>query len=241
MQPHPILKPHYNNRKEKQKFLRKIFDESAQYYEGIVKWGWFNTGDRYRRDALIRAGLKPGMRVIDVASGTGPTARAIAEIVEDASLVTCVEPSRGMLEESKKQLDCAHIQAVAEEMPVPDGCYDFVSMGFALRHVDDLESAFAEYFRVMKEGGKLLITDVTTPANPLAYFFMRMYFKNMLPFFTRIFTRSKAAGYLMTYYWETMENMVEPKTVLDTLERVGFKDVTQNIHVGIISEYVACK
>ena len=116
--PHVPLVEYYATPEEKQTFLRRIFDEAAPHYESIAKFGFFGAGQRYRRDALRRAGLAPGMRVLDVASGTGPTARAIRDVVLDEDLITCLEPSAGMDRESKKTLGCKDIRAIAEAMPV---------------------------------------------------------------------------------------------------------------------------
>ncbi len=241
MKPHPPLVNHYQTAEDKQPFLRKVFDDSAKHYEAIAKWGWFNSGDWYRRMALRRAGLRAGMNSLDVAAGTGITARAILDIVGEQSLVTCVEPSAGMIAESKKQLDCEHIQAGAEDIPLSSEQYDFLTMGFALRHVDQLDKAFAEYCRLLKPGGKAFIMDVTTPKNPLGYFFMKLYFKTILPFFTRIFTRSQPAHYLMAYYWETMEHMVSADEVVSLLENAGFSRVSKRLNLGMFTEYEAVK
>ncbi|MEO0822283.1 MAG: methyltransferase type 11, partial [Pseudomonadota bacterium] len=70
-----VAGPYYASMAEKQAFLRQIFDQTAPYYEGIARWGWFGSGDSYRLWALKRAGVRPEMRVIDVASGTGQVAR----------------------------------------------------------------------------------------------------------------------------------------------------------------------
>ena len=239
--PHPILKPHYNSFDEKQKFLRSAFDAAAPFYEGIAKWGFFGSGEWYRKEALARHGLKPGMKVIDVASGTGPTARAALQIVGSPSLVTCVEPSGGMLEESRKQLDCVHIQASADDIPLPSGVYDFLTMGFALRHVNDLQGSFCEYFRVLKPGGIACILDVTKPKNTFGQIIFRLYFKFILPFMTRIFTGSRAAEYLMQYYWDTMDSMVPADTVLHALRIAGFTDVKQKVLLSVFTEYSALK
>jgi demethylmenaquinone methyltransferase/2-methoxy-6-polyprenyl-1,4-benzoquinol methylase len=241
MNPHPVLGPWYHNLEEKQTFLRKIFDDSAPHYETIAKWGWFGSGDWYRVDVLKRHGLQPGMRVVDVASGTGPTARAVAKVVGDPSLVTCVEPSRGMLEESKKQLSCEHIQATAESIPLPDACCDYLTMGFALRRVDDLVNAFREYHRLLKPGGKVLILDVTRPENRFAYPVYRFYFKTVLPWFSKVLTGSDAAKKLMDYYWLTMDEMVSHETVLAALSEAGFENPQKEICLGVFSEYTANK
>lgn len=239
--PHPVLSAHYQDDQEKQTFLRKIFDEAAPHYEGIAKWGWFGSGHRYRKEALLRAGLTEGMRVLDVAAGTGPTARAIKEIVGSEKLVTCLEPSAGMIAESRKLLACEHIKAGAEAMPVEDSSYDFVTMGFALRHVDDLEKAFAEFHRVLRPSGKAVILDVTVPKSWTGKFLMKAYFKYTLPFLTRVFTGSKPASYLMSYYWETMETMTPPETVIRALEKAGFSTVTRRLNLGVFSEYEAVR
>lgn len=180
------------------------------------------------------------MRVLDVASGTGPTARAIRDIVRDENLITCLEPSAGMLAESKKTLGCEHIQARAEAMPVPDAAYDFLTMGFALRHVDDLDSAFVEYRRVLKPGGKVVILELTLPENRAARFFLKLYFKYTLPAVVRLFQGREAAR-MMWYYWDTMEQVVLPATVLQALDRAGFSQVQRRVSIGLFSEYEAVR
>lgn len=239
--PHPVLSSHYGAEDEKQKFLRKVFDEAAPHYEGIAKWGWFGSGHWYRVEALRRAGLASGMRVLDVASGTGPTARAIGEIVGSEDLITCLEPSAGMIAESKKRLNCEHLQAGAEAMPVKDASFDFLTMGFALRHVDDLSKTFAEFHRAVRPGGKVLILDITLPKSRIRRFPLKVYFKYTLPFLTRLFTRSKPAAHLMSYYWETMDTMTPPDIVIQELEKAGFQSVAHYRSLGVFSEYSAIR
>ncbi|MEO5721130.1 MAG: class I SAM-dependent methyltransferase [Chthoniobacterales bacterium] len=239
--PHASLLEHYPALAEKQTFLRKIFDDSAPHYEAIARLGFFGSGQWYRKDALRRAGLRPGMRVLDVASGTGPTARAIRDVVGDETLITCLEPSAGMMAESKKTLGCEHIQATAEAMPLPDESFDFLTMGFALRHVDDLEGAFREYHRVLQPGGKALILELTLPRSRVARFFLKLYFKYTLPTIVRIFTGSRQAAQMMWYYWDTMEMVVPPESVTDALRAAGFTKVERRVSIGLFSEYEATR
>ncbi|MFV0472899.1 MAG: class I SAM-dependent methyltransferase, partial [Pikeienuella sp.] len=192
---------YYSSSDGKQRFLRDIFDKTAPYYEGIANWGWFGSGGVYRRTALRRVGLEPHMRAVDVASGTGPVARAILSIIKDPERLVCVEPSAGMIAESRKTVPALHLQSTAENLPVESESFDFLTMGFALRHVDDLEDSFREFHRVLKPGGKAFIMDITLPENRIGRFFFRAYFKHVLPFFTLIFSRDRDAYRLMKYYW----------------------------------------
>jgi len=238
LNPHPVLSKHYQEREEKARFLRGIFDASAPHYEGIASWGFFGSGHWYRINALkLRGGLKPGMKCLDIASGTGPTARAVAEVAGGPAHVTCVEPSYGMLTESRKLLSSTHIQGCADALPLIDNQFDFVTMGFALRHVENLQQAFNEYHRVLKPGGKLFIMDVTKPNNAFLLGVHNIYFKYILPWMTQLITRSKPATYLMHYYWETMEMMIEPEAVVASLKEAGFKNAQHHLVLGCFSEY----
>lgn len=236
-----VVGKYYASRGEKQQFLREIFDKTAPVYEGIASWGWFGSGGIYRRNVLRRAGVRPSMRVIDVASGTGPVARALMTILDSPEQIVCVEPSAGMIAESRKRVPCAHYQSTAEKLPVEDASFDFLTMGFALRHVDDLDATFAEFHRVLREGGKALVLDVTMPQNRLGRGIFRFYFKHILPALTLIFSRNREAHRLMKYYWETMEQMTDRDEVAQIMRDAGFREVTHRVLLGCFSEYEAVR
>ena len=239
--PHRALAPYYQKHEDKQAFLRTIFDESAAHYERIVGWGFFGTGNWYRRGALKRAGLQAGMQVVDVASGTGTTARVAADLTGGPEYVTCVDPSLGMLQESERRLRARHVQGTADSIPLPDATFDFLSMGFALRHVENLKSAFAEFQRVLKPSGRLLIMEITKPKGRFAARLMRLYFRDIMPRFAHLLTGSRKAAYLMEYYWETMDQMVDPECVLEALASAGLEEPRRHAIGSVFSEYTAAK
>ncbi len=241
LRPHPPLAPHYQSLDQKQPFLREVFDASAPHYEGIASWGFFGTGNWYRIQALQRGGLKAGMKLIDVATGTGITARAAATIIGTNPRLACVDPSAGMLTEAKKRLDADFYQGEAQQLPVESTTFDFLTMGFALRHVQDLGTAFGEYFRVLKPGGRVLILDLVLPKNKFGRLLSKIYFRYLIPWGTRLFTGSREATYLMEYYWDTMDQMVPHEQVLEALRTAGFQDVRCHIVQAVFHEYSGTK
>ena len=241
MQPHPTLTEHYASTEAKPAFVDRLFDKGARHYDAVVDWGFLRSGSFYRRWVQERHGLRPGMKVLDVACGTGLVAVEAAKILGGAEHITCLDPSEGMLAVARTKLAATFVQGRAEALPFADASFDFLTMGYALRHVADLETTFREYRRVLRPGAKVLILEVTKPTGAVANFFFRLYFGRIYPALTQLFTRSRDARDMMRYYWETMDACVPPDTVLAALRAAGFRDVTRVRMLGLFSEYVAVK
>lgn len=239
MLPHPLLFRHYDRPEDKPVFVNGLFDAGAEHYDPVVNWGFLGQGESYRKWALQRHGLAPGMQLLDVACGTGLVSVAAAEILGSAEAITCVDPSEGMLAVASRKLDARFIKAGAEALPVADASFDFLSVGYAMRHFSDLGAAFREFRRVLRPGGKVLLLEATKPDNRIGAAMFRFYFSGLYPFLTRLFTRSPDAERMMQYFWETMDACVRPATILEELRKAGFGKVERNRLAGIFSEYTA--
>ena len=241
MRPHPTITNRYANPEEQRAYLTRLFDDGARHYDRIDGLGSLGTGPRYRRDAQRRAGLKPGMKLVDVAAGTGLMTEGAIRLGVSPDDIVCVDPSPGMLAETERKLGVKTARGVATDMPLASDTFDFLTMGFALRHVSDLEGAFREYSRVLKPGGRMLILEITKPKSKVGALWFKFWFRDFYPFFTRVITGSGAAKEMMVYYWETMDAVVPGETIVAAMKNAGLAKVERRVIAGIFSEFTAEK
>jgi len=239
--PHTPLTDYYQTEQDRQAYLRQIFDNTAPDYdriEAMLAWG---TGSRYRRQALMRGGLKTGMKVLDVGVGTGLVAAQACILTGSPALVTGVDPSPGMMAASKLPANMVLMEGHAESLPFPDNHFDFLSMGYALRHISDLGIAFAEFERVLKPGGRLCILEITQAQSRFGQWLLKSYMRGVIPLLTRFISKQKDTATIWRYYWDSIEACVPPEQVVATLNSAGLTEVKRHLEVGIFSEYQAVK
>jgi demethylmenaquinone methyltransferase/2-methoxy-6-polyprenyl-1,4-benzoquinol methylase len=234
--PHAPLTKYYSDPAQRETYVRELFDETAPWYEWANRFLSFGSGDWYRLEALRRVGLTEGMKLLDLASGTGPVARAAAELTKNPRAIVGVDPSIGML--LSGHTESAKVQAPAERLPLRSASVDRISVGFAMRHFADLDVVFRECHRVLKPGGKLLIMEITAPEARIPRAFMGLFMGKIAPLAIRIRTGSARTAEVFRYYWETTRDCVRPEVILETMRNAGFTDVKRGVELGIFSEYV---
>jgi len=238
--PHPHLGGYYAAGVSRQRFLNDLFDRTAYGYRAIDRVTGFGSGLWYRRWALRQAGLRAGMRVLDVGCGPALTAQAALRLVGPTGYVIGLDPSSGMLREARKG-PCRHlIQGVGEELPFPAGSFDFVSMGYALRHLSDLRVAFREYRRVLRPGGILLLLEISRPRSAAMLTVSRFYIRTLMGAVFARATGNQSMRTLMRYWWDTTEHCVAPEAILSALRQVGFGECQlRELFNGLIRDYRA--
>jgi demethylmenaquinone methyltransferase/2-methoxy-6-polyprenyl-1,4-benzoquinol methylase len=240
LRPHPLLTRYYADEAQRRRRVGTWFDKAAPDYDWVNRAMSFGSGRWYRRSALIRNGLAAGMTMLDAGSGTGVIAAEAQEIVGGAGgmgRVVALDPSLGMLGHAAGRGVRTRIRGVAEALPFASGSFDFLSMGYALRHVPDLRATFAEYRRVLKPGGKLLILEITPPRSRIAFHFLKLYLGRLVPLVAGFGRGGRTSRELMEYYWDTVESCVPPPVILDGLAEAGFTRPDRYVVQAILSEY----
>ena len=130
-------------------------------------------------------------------------AREALAVVGPSGLVLGLDPSAGMLDEAKT-LAIPLTRGLGERLPYADASFDFVSMGFALRHVADLDALFGEMRRVLRPGGTACILEITYPSRRIAAAPLRFFMTQVVPLAALSSQRRASARALMRFYWDTI-------------------------------------
>jgi demethylmenaquinone methyltransferase/2-methoxy-6-polyprenyl-1,4-benzoquinol methylase len=240
LRPHTPLPAYYGDEAERELYLRRIFDDTAADYDRIEKVLAFGSGRWYRHQALKRAQLSAGAEVLDVGIGTGLVAREALTLIGPQGRLVGVDPSPGMM--SKVALPGVELVCgKAEALPRDNASCDFVSMGYALRHITDVAAAFAEFHRVLRPGGRLLVLEITKPRGRVGTALLKTYMRVVVPMIAAVVSRQRDTAELWRYYWDTIESCIPPESVLAALRAAGFEDVQRHVELGIFSEYTAVK
>ncbi|HZH05429.1 MAG TPA: ubiquinone/menaquinone biosynthesis methyltransferase, partial [Lautropia sp.] len=151
--------------------VRGVFDSVASRYDlmnDLMSAGWHRL---WKRFAVGQAALRPGMRVLDLATGSGDLARAMAKKAGVEVWMTDINASMLSIGRDRAIDDGVTLPAVqcdAERLPFPDGSFDRVTVAFGLRNMTHKDIALAEMYRVLRPGGLALVLEFSRVWKPLA-------------------------------------------------------------------------
>ena len=133
----------------------------------------------WRRVARAAVGAAPGLRILDLAAGTGTSA---AEYAADGADVVACDLSPGMVAEGRRRHPgIEFVVGDALALPFADADFDVVTISYGLRNVQDTAAALAEMARVTRPGGRLVIAEFSTPVRRALRGLYRFYLGAALP------------------------------------------------------------
>lgn len=208
---------------EKASRVGRVFDSVAERYDLMNDLMSLGLHRLWKAFAVATARVRPGERVLDIASGSGDLARAF---LERGAEVCLTDINRRMLARGRdRTLDrgrlASSIQCDAERLPFSDDSFDCVTVGFGLRNMTRKDAAVAEMRRVLKRGGRLLVLEFSHIWKPLERPYEWYSFK-VLPWLgKRIVGDADAYRYLS----ESIRMHPDQRALAALLERSGLERV----------------
>ncbi len=228
---------------EKASRVRGVFDSVARRYDimnDVMSMGLHRAWKAY---TVAVANLKPGDKVLDIASGTGDLARAFARKVGDSGLVLHTDINEAMLSTGRDRLvdeglALPPMVCDAEQLPLKSNSFDLVSVAFGLRNMTHKDRALAEMCRVLRPGGRLLVLEFSQVAKPLRKPY-DWYSLNVLPLMGKLIAND-ADSY--RYLAESIR-MHPPQAELKAMmQAAGFGHVdVHNLTAGVVALHVGIR
>lgn len=229
----------------KESFIRRLFDRISPRYDLFNRISSFGLDQGWRRRAIQDLQLLPGMRVLDLASGTGDLALLAARQLLPLGKVVACDLSFPMLRYASRKFSRIpyapwHIQptqARAEALPFSDASFDAATVGFALRNVSDLEATFKELRRVLRPGGRLSLLEFGRPRHPLIKAGHHLWLSTGVPLLGWL-TTGRLWPFL--YLRRSILKFLSPEEVIQRLTAAGFTEPkAQPLALGAVTLYSA--
>ena len=225
---------------DKARRVRGVFDSVAGKYDLMNDLMSAGTHRLWKRFAVNATQVRTGMRVLDLAGGTGDMALLFADRVGPSGEVVLTDVNGAMLVAGRDRLLNAGrlvpvAQCDAERLPFPGACFDCVSIAFGLRNVTRKEVALAEMRRVVKPGGVAMVLEFSKVWEPLAPIY-DWYSFNVLPRLGKIVTGDDAS---YRYLAESIRMHPDQATLKSTMEHAGFDRVeVYNLAAGAVAVHL---
>ena len=223
-----------------------MFDNIAPTYDKLNHIMSLNIDRVWRRRVMRIVRRAKAHKIMDVATGTGDLAIAMAKRV-DRTQILGVDLSEEMLAVARRKVEK---QGLEERIMLAKGdaenldmvtteSIDAATVAFGVRNFENIERGLSEIYRTLKPGGKLVVLEFSMPKNRFVRWVYSQYAHRLLPRIGGMISKDKQA---YTYLPDSVEEFPSPERFAEILRGVGFKSVkTRSQSFGIAYIYDATK
>lgn len=230
----------------KAQYVGAMFDRIAPRYDLMNRLMTFGLDQGWRRCVVQEAAPPVGGVALDVATGTGDIAIALARRVGPQGAVIGADFSRAMLHPGPAKANAVGVGGIVRFMaadalalPFPDDTFDCVTTGFAMRNVTDIARAFREMCRVTRPGGRVACLEVAQPPFPPLRALHALYFRRLVPLIGRVVTGQREA---YTYLPESARTFPPPPALAAIMAGAGLAAVRyRRLSLGAVAVHTGTK
>ena len=239
------MKP-YNEEQSKKAQVEEMFDNIAPSYDRLNHIISFNLDRIWRRRVMRIVRRAKATKIMDIATGTGDLAIAMAKRV-DRTQILGIDLSEEMLAVARRKVQKQGLEerimlekGDAENLHmVETGSIDAATVAFGVRNFENLEGGLKEIHRTLREGGKFVVLELSVPKNRFIRWFYAQYSHRILPGIGAMISKDKQA---YVYLPESIDEFPAPERFVEILKGVGFKDVKRRKQsFGVAHIYEAVK
>jgi demethylmenaquinone methyltransferase/2-methoxy-6-polyprenyl-1,4-benzoquinol methylase len=217
--------------------VSKMFDDVANRYDFLNDLLSLGRTKAWRRAVTSIIAPKPGMKILDIAAGTGSSSRPL---VDKGAVVTALDFSQGMIEQGRKQnKNVNFVQGDALKLPFEDNSFEVTTISFGLRNTSNTEIALKEALRVTKDGGRIVVAEFSHPVNPIFKKIYLNYLMKALPVIVKKISKNPDA---YIYLAESIRAWPDQAELASIMRDSGFKSVAwQDLTFGIVAVHIGYK
>jgi demethylmenaquinone methyltransferase / 2-methoxy-6-polyprenyl-1,4-benzoquinol methylase len=217
---------------ERARYVQNMFTQIAKRYDLMNRLMTGFQDVRWRKQVIRLARLTKDASLLDLGTGTGDLAREALSQFPKAK-VTAADFTLEMMRVGQKTGALNFSSADALHLPFNVSSFDAVVSGFLMRNVIDLQKGIEEQFRVLKNGGHIVILDTTRPKKNILSPFIWIHMHFIIPTLGGLLTGEREA---YNYLPDTTEGFVTAEDMVSRMTKAGFKNVGfQRLMFGTIA------
>jgi demethylmenaquinone methyltransferase/2-methoxy-6-polyprenyl-1,4-benzoquinol methylase len=217
--------------------VSKMFDDVAHRYDFLNDLLSLGRTKSWRRVVTAIISPKAGMKILDIAAGTGSSSKPL---VDKGADVIALDFSEGMLAAGRKRhKDIKFQQGDALNLPFTENTFDVTTISFGLRNTSDTTAALKDALRVTKKSGRIVVCEFSHPTNKVFRFIYLKYLMRALPIIAKRVSKNPAA---YIYLAESIQAWPNQSSLAQVMRQAGWESVSwQDLTFGIVAVHIGYK
>ena len=217
--------------------VSKMFDDVAHRYDFLNDLLSLGRTKAWRRVVTAIISPKAGMKILDIAAGTGSSSKPL---VDKGADVIALDFSEGMLAAGRKRhKNIKFQQGDALKLPFDEKTFDVTTISFGLRNTSDTSAALKEALRVTKKSGRIVVCEFSHPTNKVFRFIYLKYLMRALPVIAKKISKNPAA---YIYLAESIQAWPNQSSLAQVMRQAGWETVSwQDLTFGIVAVHIGYK